>query len=58
MHGMRMPRRSPTLGEEQSPPLQVSLLFISSIAAHAHVGCMLSSHSHSSAFMSYFVPPM
>ena len=33
-----------------------AIVIISSIAAHAHVGCMVSSHSHSSAFMSYFVP--
>ena len=52
-----MPRKSPIWRGVQSPPLQVSFLFIiSSIAAHAHVGCMVSSHSHSSAFMSYFVP--
>ena len=29
---------------------------IATIAAHAHVGCIVSSHLQSSAFMSYAVP--
>ena len=55
--GMAIPMAMPVVASRLSPPPSFRPADITAAAAaHAHEGCMLSSHVHESAFMSYGVP--
>ena len=55
--GIATPAAMPIVASISSPPPSSrAAASTAAAAAHAHEGCMLSSHKHESAFMSYGVP--